>query len=143
MSVLQHDLTKGAILRQLLVFSLPLLCANLLQLLYGMVGMLVVSRIVGSTGLAAVSNGSRLGFLISAFDSFALGVECANIALCNSLLDAVVAKLALSWLAAVVLDMGYSGIYVGQALSPLIPAFVGLVFYHRGKWMNGMTNDVK
>lgn len=66
MNLLQKDLTRGPNLRQLLVFSFPLMCANILQLLYGTVDMLVVSRIVGSTGLAAVSNGNRFGYLIGA-----------------------------------------------------------------------------
>lgn len=70
------------------------------------------------------------------FDSFALGVGRADIALFNSLLDAVVAKLALSWFAAVVLNMGYTGIYAGQALSSLIPAIAGTIFYCRGTWAN-------
>lgn len=65
MDSLQKDLTTGPVLRQLIVFSLPLMCANILQLLYGTVDMLVVSRIVGSSGLAAVSNGNRFGYLIS------------------------------------------------------------------------------
>ena len=65
MDSLQNDLTRGPIPRQLIVFSLPLMCANILQLVYGTVDMLVVSRLVGSTGLAAVSNGNRFGYLIS------------------------------------------------------------------------------
>lgn len=70
------------------------------------------------------------------FDSFALGVGKANIALFNSLLDAVVVKLTLAWIAATVLGMGFTGIYVGQALSSLIPAVVGVVFYCQGTWAN-------
>lgn len=68
------------------------------------------------------------------FDSFALGVGRAGIAFFNSLLDAVVAKLALSWAAVALLGLGYTGIYLGQALSSLIPALVGMVFFLRGKW---------
>lgn len=68
------------------------------------------------------------------FDSFALGVGKPNIALFNSLLDALIAKLALAWVAANVLGMGFSGIYAGQALSSLIPAVVGVIFYYRAKW---------
>ena len=68
------------------------------------------------------------------FDSFALGVGRAGVALFNSLLDAVVAKLALAWLAVELLGLGYSGVYWGQALSALIPAAVGVAFFRRGKW---------
>ena len=52
----------------------------------------------------------------------------------HSLLDALAAKLALAWLAAVVLGMGHTGVYLGQALSALVPAVIGLLFFYRGKW---------
>ena len=68
------------------------------------------------------------------FDSFALGVGRPKVALFNSLMDALVAKLALSWLATVVLGMGYTGVYLGQALSALIPAVIGVLFFYWGKW---------
>ena len=31
-------------------------------------------------------------------------------------------------------EMGYVGIYFGQALSPVIPALLGGMFYYRWKW---------
>ncbi len=68
------------------------------------------------------------------FDSFALGVGRPNVALFNSLVDALAAKLALAWFAATVLEMGYTGVYLGQALSALIPAVVGVVFFYRENW---------
>ena len=67
-------------------------------------------------------------------DSFAMGVGAANIAMLNALLDAVVLRLPASWVLAFTLGMGYSGICFGQALSPLLPAVAGFIYYKSGKW---------
>lgn len=67
-------------------------------------------------------------------DSFAMGVGAANIAMLNALLDAVVLRLPASWVLAFTLGMGYSGICFGQALSPLLPAAAGFIYYKSGKW---------
>ena len=45
---MHHDMTKGPIGRELVLFSLPLMLAHVLQLLYGVADMLVVSRFVGA-----------------------------------------------------------------------------------------------
>ena len=62
-------------------------------------------------------------------DSFAIGVGAANVAMINALLDAVIVRLPVSWLLAFTLNMGFSGIYYGQALSPVLPAIVGLLYF--------------
>lgn len=54
------DLTSGNITRSLLVFSWPMMLANLLQIVYNMVDMVVVGQYVGSTGLSAVSCGGDI-----------------------------------------------------------------------------------
>lgn len=54
------DLTAGDITRSLLIFSWPLMLANLLQIVYNMVDMVVVGQYVGSTGLSAVSCGGDI-----------------------------------------------------------------------------------
>lgn len=51
------DFTTGSVSRLLLWFSLPLMCSNLLQTLYGMVDMVVIGQFVGKVGLSAVSIG--------------------------------------------------------------------------------------
>lgn len=53
------DLTQGNILRQLLVFMLPLLAANLIQQLYNTVDMIVIGHFVGSEGTVGVSVGGQ------------------------------------------------------------------------------------
>ena len=67
-------------------------------------------------------------------DSFAIGVGAANVAMLNALLDAVVVRLPVSWILAFALGMGFPGIYFGQALSPILPAFVGFIYFKSGIW---------
>jgi putative MATE family efflux protein len=62
----EQNLTVGHVPTQLIKFAIPLFFANLLQSLYNIVDMLVVGRIVGSTGVAAISNASTLVFIINA-----------------------------------------------------------------------------
>lgn len=67
-------------------------------------------------------------------DSFAIGVGAANIAMVNALLDAVIVRLPVSWLLAFTLNMGFPGIYYGQALSPILPAIVGFLYFQNKGW---------
>ena len=67
-------------------------------------------------------------------DSFAIGVGAAHVAMVNALLDAVVVRLPVAWLLAFSLSMGFPGIYLGQALSPILPALVGLIYFKSRVW---------
>jgi putative MATE family efflux protein len=58
------DLTQGPIFRTLLVFSLPVLGANLLQSSAGAINAIWVGRFLGETALAATSNANILLFLL-------------------------------------------------------------------------------
>ena len=51
--------------KKLIAFAFPLLLANVLQSFYNVVDMLVVGQIVGDTGLAAISNASKLCYIIN------------------------------------------------------------------------------
>jgi len=70
------------------------------------------------------------------FDSFAIGIGSANIAMFNALLDAVIVRLPASWLLAFPLGLGYPGVYIGQALSPFLPAVAGFLYFKSMKWEN-------
>ena len=59
MSAIQ-DFTKGPLFKPLVLFSLPFMLANGLQVLYSVVDMLIVGRYVGEVGLAAISNAGRM-----------------------------------------------------------------------------------
>jgi len=54
------DLTQGSVTKQLFKFSLPFVLANILQSTYNIVDMIVIGRVVGSTGLAAATVGGEL-----------------------------------------------------------------------------------
>ncbi len=57
---LTNDLTRGPVRRQLLLFACPIMLANLLQTVYGLVDMMIVGKAVGSVGLSAVGIGSMI-----------------------------------------------------------------------------------
>ncbi len=67
------DFTQGNVPRQLLRFATPLLLANLLQVVYNMADMVIVGRVMGSSGISAVSIGgdvsSFLTFIAMGFSS--------------------------------------------------------------------------
>ena len=52
-----RDFTTGSIPKQLVEFAWPLFLSNLLQIVYNMVDMIVVGRVLGKTGISAVSVG--------------------------------------------------------------------------------------
>lgn len=68
------------------------------------------------------------------FDSFAIGIGSARLAMVNALLDAAVVRVPLGLLLAFSLGLGYPGIFLAQALSPVLPALVGLLYWRRGAW---------
>ncbi len=59
-----RDLTNGGISKNIFIYAWPLLIANSLQAVYNIVDMLVVGRVEGQIGLAAVSVGADLMFLL-------------------------------------------------------------------------------
>ena len=59
------DLTVGNITKKLIFFGTPLFWPTCCSLFYSMVDMLVVGNVVGSTGLAAISNASMISFIIN------------------------------------------------------------------------------
>lgn len=67
------DLTQGNVVKLLLVFSAPLFVSNALQAIYNIVDMIVIGRVVGGAGMAAVSTGGNilhiLTFLAMGFSS--------------------------------------------------------------------------
>ena len=67
-------------------------------------------------------------------DSFAIGVGAAHVAMVNALLDAVVVRLPVGWLLAFSLSLGFPGIYLGQALSPILPVLVGGIYFKSRVW---------
>ena len=56
------------------------------------------------------------------FDSFAIGIGSANIAMINALLDAAIVRLPVSWLLAFLVPIGFPGVYIGQAFPRSYPS---------------------
>ena len=57
---ISKDFTNGNIARQLLLFMLPFMAANALQVLYSTIDMVIVGHYVGTPGLSAVSQSSQI-----------------------------------------------------------------------------------
>lgn len=68
------------------------------------------------------------------YDSFAIGVGNSFLAMLNSFLDSIIIKLFLSLLFTYFLSYGVNSLYVSQAVSPIIPAIIGWLYYKRGNW---------
>lgn len=72
-SSMTTDLTSGSVVKQLLLFALPLFLSNALQAVYNLVDMIVVGNYVGAAGMSAVSTGGEtlhlLTFLAMGFSS--------------------------------------------------------------------------
>ena len=72
MKTAQQDLTTGPLGKQILVFSIPLILSNLLQVLFNMADVAVVGRFAGSVALGAVGSTT---ILLSLFTGFLIGLS--------------------------------------------------------------------
>ena len=57
---LSKDFTKGNLWKQLILFALPFMASNALQVLYSTIDMIIVGAYVGTPGLSAVSLSSQI-----------------------------------------------------------------------------------
>ena len=70
------DFTEGSILRQLIVFILPLIATTALQQLFNTADMIIVRWFVSDTAYAAVgSTGTIVGLFIELFLGFSIGAN--------------------------------------------------------------------
>lgn len=60
MATITKDFTKGSIPKGLLLFTLPFMASNALQVLYSTIDMVIVGNYVGTPGLSAVSQSSTI-----------------------------------------------------------------------------------
>ena len=68
------DMTSGSIVRQLLLFSVPLMLGNIFQMLYNTVDSIVVGNFVGTQALAAVGSTTMIvNMLVFFFNGFSVG----------------------------------------------------------------------
>ena len=71
MRTIENDLTRGSVFKKLWRFTLPLIGANLLQMLYGMVDLYIVGRFATTADVSAVSVS---GTVISTFLMLLIGL---------------------------------------------------------------------
>jgi len=60
-----HDFTQGRLFGPMLLFSIPFMVSNGLQVLYAMADMLIVGKFVGSHGISAVMTASQSVFFLT------------------------------------------------------------------------------
>lgn len=71
---MEKNLTKGPILKTLLLFALPMMLGNLLQQIYNITDTIIVGRVLGSGALAAVgSTYTLMTFLTSVMIGLCMG----------------------------------------------------------------------
>ena len=69
-----RDMTEGSIVRQIILFSLPLMLGNVFQMLYNTVDSIVVGNFVGKEALAAVGSTTMIvNMLVFFFNGFSVG----------------------------------------------------------------------
>lgn len=72
----EMDMTTGALLPKVLMFSGPLILTGILQLLYNAADIVVVGRFAGAQALAAVgSTGSLINLLVNVFMGLSVGAS--------------------------------------------------------------------
>lgn len=70
-SLSRQDMTRGPLAKQILLFSLPLICSNLLQVLFNLADLAVVGQFVGSQALGSVGSTTTL---VTMFTGFLIGL---------------------------------------------------------------------
>ncbi len=69
-----RDMTSGSIVKQILLFSLPLMLGNVFQMLYNTVDSIVVGNFVGKEALAAVGSTTMIvNMMVFFFNGFSVG----------------------------------------------------------------------
>ena len=68
------DMCNGPILKKMLMFTVPLMCSSVLQLLFNAADIIVVGHFAGDNSLAAVgSNSALIGLLTNLFLGLSIG----------------------------------------------------------------------
>jgi len=73
-SATTRDMTRGSIIRQIVLFALPLMLGNIFQMMYNTVDSIVVGNFVGKEALAAVGSTTMIvNMLVFFFNGFSVG----------------------------------------------------------------------
>ena len=137
-----RDLTRGSILRSLLLFALPMLAGDILQQLYNIADTFIVSRAIGRDALAAVGSAYTLMiFLTSILLGLSMGAG-ALFSICRgrgdesglrqSIVHAFaligVCTLLLTALAYALLPALLRLLQVPESVSPLMRTYLAVIF---------------
>ncbi len=72
----EMDMTKGPIFKKLIICAIPLICTNLLQLLFNATDIAIVGMFVGDNAVAAVgSNGAIINLVVGLFVGLSSGTN--------------------------------------------------------------------
>lgn len=72
----EMDMCSGSILKKMLLFSLPLMCSSILQLLFNAADIIVVGNFAGDNSLAAVgANTALINLMVNFFMGFSVGAN--------------------------------------------------------------------
>ena len=66
--------------------------------------------------------------LMYVLDSFLIGIQKSYLAFINSFIDSIIFKVLISKILEIY--MGYLGIYIAMALSSIVPALIGLIYFY-------------
>ena len=66
--------------------------------------------------------------LMYVLDSFLIGIQKSYLAFINSFIDSIIFKVIISKILEIY--MGYLGIYIAMALSSIVPALIGLIYFY-------------
>ena len=119
-------MTSGNIVKQLLLFCIPLLLGNLFQLLYNTVDSIVVGNYVGSTALAAVGAATPV---INLFIAFFVGLSAGAgvvVARCYGARDEAATSKAVHTFLAFSLVLGVSLSILGVLLASSLLHWIGV-----------------
>ena len=108
---MQRNLTRGSVPQELFHFALPLFLANLLQTFYNIADMMVVGRLIGSAAIVAVSNATRICFLINSLCNGVTMGGCVVAAHCAGAENKQALKRCVSSLLFLVTTMGMAACY--------------------------------
>ena len=115
MKTFENNLTQGSVFKKLWGFTLPLIGANLLQILYGMVDLYIVGRFATTADVSAVSVSTTV---LSAFMMFLIGLAVGGTVVVGQRFGAG-EKDALSSVAATAFSLAW---IVGVALMLIVAA---------------------
>ncbi len=124
------DMCHGPLLKQIIIFSVPLILSGMLQLLFNAADIIVVGRFSGSESLAAVgSTSSLINLLVNLFIGVSIGANVLFGRYCGAGDDKNASETVHTAI--------YTAIYAG-----IIMIFIGLIFSKPLLELMGTPNDV-